>query len=48
MQIVSFLASAYVLKQLASFLYIGKPIYTQGGSFARTKLAQTLVLHIFQ
>jgi hypothetical protein len=45
---VSLLANAYILKHLASFLYIGKQrIHTQGGSFARTKLAQTLVLHIF-
>jgi hypothetical protein len=45
---VSLLANAYILKHLASFPYIGKHIHTQGGSFARTKLAQTLVLHIFQ
>jgi hypothetical protein len=51
---VSLLASAYILKHLASFLYTGKLLYTgkrihtQGGSFARTKLAQTLVLHKFQ
>jgi hypothetical protein len=45
---VSFLANAYILKHLASFLDIGKRIHTQGGSFAGTKLAQTLVLHIFQ
>jgi hypothetical protein len=45
---VSFLANAYILKHLPSFPYIGKRIYTKGGSFARTKLAQTLVLHIFQ
>jgi hypothetical protein len=45
---VSFLANAYILKHLASFLYIGKRIHTQGGSFARTRLTQTLVLHIFQ
>jgi hypothetical protein len=45
---VSLLANAYILKHLASFLYIGKRIHTQGGSFARTKLAQTLILHIFE
>jgi hypothetical protein len=45
---VSFLANAYILKDLASFLYPDKRINTQVGSLARTKLAQTLVLHIFQ